>query len=50
MGTYAGQVTGVFQPPEKITAQELRWDDQDPAERAKMQQWVKGCAYCLILW
>src|SRR5687767_9717658 len=50
MGRYAGQVTGVLRPPEKITAQELRWDDQDPAERAKMKQWAKAGAYSLILW
>jgi hypothetical protein len=50
MGRYAGQVTGVLRPPEKITAQELHWDDQDPAERAKMKQWAKAGAYSLILW
>jgi hypothetical protein len=50
MGRYAGQVTGVFKPPEKITAQELQWDDQDPEERAKMHRWVKTGGYSLILW
>jgi hypothetical protein len=50
MGRYAGQVTGVLQPPETITADELRWDDKDPVERDKMQQWVKLGGYSLILW
>ncbi len=50
MGRYAGQVTGVLAPPEKITAQELRWDTNDPEEVGKMKQWVKGGAYSLILW
>ncbi|MDP8923481.1 MAG: Nramp family divalent metal transporter [Chloroflexota bacterium] len=50
MGRYAGQVTGVLAPPEKITAQELRWDENSPSERAKMKQWVKVGAYSLILW
>jgi hypothetical protein len=50
MGRYAGQVTGVLQPPEKITVQELRWDTSDPEERRKMQQWIKIGGYSLILW
>jgi hypothetical protein len=50
MGKYAGQVTGVLQPPEKITAEELRWDSNDAEERRKMQQWVKVGGYSLILW
>jgi hypothetical protein len=50
MGRYAGQVTGVLQPPETITAEELRWDAADPVERGKMQQWVKLGGYSLILW
>jgi hypothetical protein len=50
MGRYAGQVTGVLRPPENITAQEIRWDDTDARERAKMQQWVKIGGYSLILW
>ena len=50
MGRHAGQVTGVLKPPEKITAQELRWDNEDPQERAKMHQWVKVGGYSLILW
>jgi len=50
MGKYAGQVTGVLAPPQKITAQELRWDSNDPGERAKMKQWVKGGGYSLIIW
>ena len=50
MGRYAGQVTGVLRPPENITAQEIRWDEQDPDERAKMQGWVKLGGYSLILW
>jgi len=50
MGKYAGQVTGVLQPPEKITVDELRWDTGDPEERRKMQQWVKIGGYSLILW
>jgi hypothetical protein len=50
MGRYAGQVTGVLRPPESITAQELRWDESDARERAKMQQWVKVGGYSLILW
>jgi hypothetical protein len=50
LGRYAGQVTGPLRPPEKITAQELAWDTDDPAERAKMQQWAKLGAYSLILW
>jgi hypothetical protein len=50
MGRHAGQVTGVLKPPEKITAQELRWDTDDPQERAKVHQWVKVGGYSLILW
>jgi hypothetical protein len=50
MGRYAGQVTGVLRPPERITAHELRWDTADPEERRKMQQWVKLGGYSLILW
>jgi hypothetical protein len=50
MGKFAGQVTGVLRPPEKITAEELRWDTSDPEEVRKMKQWVKGGAYSLILW
>ncbi|HXF82442.1 MAG TPA: Nramp family divalent metal transporter [bacterium] len=50
MGRYAGQVTGVLRPPERITAQELAWDDKDAGERAKMLQWVKVGGYSLILW
>ncbi|MBI2469274.1 MAG: Nramp family divalent metal transporter [Candidatus Rokubacteria bacterium] len=50
MGKYAGQVTGVLRPPENITAQELRWDTNDPEERRKMDQWVKVGGYSLILW
>ena len=30
MGRYAGQVTGPLRPPEHITAQELRWNTEDP--------------------
>jgi hypothetical protein len=50
MGRYAGQVTGVLRPPENITAQELRWDTNNPEERRKMVQWVKLGGYSLILW
>jgi hypothetical protein len=50
MGRYAGHVTGVLRPPENITAQELRWDTNDPGERGKMVQWVKLGGYSLILW
>ena len=50
MGRYAGQVTGVLKPPERITAHELRWDIGDPEERRKMHQWVKVGGYSLILW
>ncbi|MBA2450282.1 MAG: Nramp family divalent metal transporter [Chloroflexi bacterium] len=50
MGKHAGQVTGVLQPPEKITARELRWDSNDPEEVGKMKQWIKGGGYSLILW
>jgi hypothetical protein len=50
MGRHAGQVTGALRPPEKITAQELNWDRDDPSERRKMHQWVKGGGYSLILW
>jgi hypothetical protein len=50
MGKFAGQVTGVLRPPERITAQELRWDAGDPDERRKMEQWVKIGGYSLILW
>jgi hypothetical protein len=50
MGRFAGQVTGPLRPPERITGQELRWDINDPAERAKMQQWSKLGGYSLILW
>jgi hypothetical protein len=50
MGRYAGQVTGVLAPPEKITAQEIRWDTTDAEERRKMHQWVKVGGYSLILW
>ncbi len=50
MGRYAGQVTGVLTPPETITAEEIPWDDRNPDERRKMQQWVKIGGYSLILW
>jgi hypothetical protein len=50
MGRYAGQVTGALRPPEQITAEELRWDSQDPREAAKMKQWVKVGGWSLILW
>jgi hypothetical protein len=50
MGRYAGQVTGVLRPPERITVRELRWDAADPEERRKMQQWVDVGGYSLILW
>ena len=50
MGRHAGQVTGVLAPPEKITAQELRWDHNDPEEVAKTKHWVKLSGYSLILW
>ncbi len=33
MGLYAGQVTGVLRPPERITVQELHWDTTNPEER-----------------
>jgi hypothetical protein len=50
MGKYAGQVTGPLRPPEKITAEELAWDANDPEERRKMHQWVKLGGYSLFLW
>jgi hypothetical protein len=50
MGRYAGQVTGVLRPPERITVRELHWDEADPEERRKMQQWVDVGGYSLILW
>ncbi len=50
MGAYAGQVTGVLRPPERITAQEIRWDSNNAEERRKMDQWVKVGGYSLILW
>jgi hypothetical protein len=50
MGRHAGQVTGVLTPPERITAQELRWDADDPGEVVKMKQWVKVGGWSLILW
>jgi hypothetical protein len=50
MGKYAGQVTGPLRPPEEITAEEINWDHEDPAERAKMHQWVKLGGYSLFLW
>jgi hypothetical protein len=50
MGKFAGQVTGPLRPPQQITAQELRWDESDPAERAKMHQWVKTGGYSLFFW
>lgn len=50
MGRYAGQVTGPLRPPEKITAEELAWDTNDPEERRKMHQWVKLGGYSLFLW
>jgi hypothetical protein len=50
MGRYAGQVTGVLQPPETITVNEVAWDTKDADERRKMQQWVKVGGYSLILW
>ena len=50
MGKYAGQVTGPLRPPERITADEIRWDTNDPQEVAKMKQWVKVGGYSLILW
>ena len=39
MGRYAGQVTGVLRPPEQITAQELRWDTNEPKSAAR---WTSG--------
>jgi hypothetical protein len=50
MGRYSGQVTGVLRPPEHITAQELRWNTNDPQEVAKMQQWVRLGGMSLIIW
>lgn len=50
MGRYAGQVTGVLRPPERITTRALRWDTSDPEERRKMHQWVKVGGYSLFLW
>ncbi len=50
MGKYAGQVTGPLRPPERITAEEIRWDVNDAGERRKMHQWVKVGGYSLILW
>ncbi|HEX2184587.1 MAG TPA: hypothetical protein VHN78_03660 [Chloroflexota bacterium] len=50
MGRFAGQVTGLLRPPERITAQELSWDESNPEERRKMHQWVKVGGYSLILW
>ena len=50
LGRYAGQVTGPLRPPERITAEELRWDSSDPDERRKMHQWVKAGGYSLFLW
>ncbi len=50
MGRYAGQVTGVLRPPERITATELRWDHTDPEERRKMHQWVRVGGGSLIFW
>lgn len=50
MGRYAGQVTGALSPPETITAAELRWDHRDPAEVAKMKQWVKVGGLSLVVW
>jgi hypothetical protein len=40
----------VLQPPERITAHELRWDTANPEERRKMRQWVDVGGYSLILW
>ena len=50
MGRHSGQVTGPLRPPEQITAEELRWDTSDPAEVAKMKQWVKVGGWSLIIW
>jgi hypothetical protein len=50
MGRHSGQVTGVLQPPEKITGEELRWDHTDPEEVRKTKQWIKVGGYSLILW
>jgi hypothetical protein len=50
MGKFAGQVTGPLRPPEKITAEELRWETNDAGERRKMRQWVKLGGYSLFLW
>jgi hypothetical protein len=50
MGRHAGQVTGPLRPPEQITAEELRWDTKDPAEVAKMKQWIKVGGWSLIIW
>ena len=35
MGRYAGQVTGVLRPPERITVQELRWTRPIPRSGAR---------------
>jgi hypothetical protein len=50
MGKFAGQVTGPLRPPERITAEEIAWDTNDPEERRKMHQWVKLGGYSLFLW
>ena len=50
MGRYSGQVTGMLRPPEKITAEELRWNTSDPQEMAKMKQWVRLGGMSLIIW
>src|SRR5215207_2355002 len=50
MGRFAGQVTGVLRPPERVTTAELKWDTSNPDEVRKMKQWVKVGGYSLILW
>jgi hypothetical protein len=48
MGRFAGQVTGVLRPPERVTTSELRWDTSNPEEMRKMKQWVKVGGYSLV--
>jgi hypothetical protein len=50
MGRYAGQVTGFLRPPERITAEEIRWNSNDPQEVAKMKQWVRLGGLSLVVW
>ncbi len=50
MGKYAGRVTGVLRPPEKINTGILKWDEFNPAEVKKMKGWLKISNWSMVVW